>query len=232
MSASPVYAWLRNPSMVDFPGRLASVFFVAGCNFSCGFCHNAELMGAPRPGVSWEKLGTVCRRFTDDWVTAAVITGGEPTLASSLPELIRFLKGFGLKVKLDTNGSCPEMLAECLPLIDYVAMDIKTGPEGYYELTGLHDTNALRASIALIKQAASDYEFRTTLIEGVHDEHQMLTVSALMAGAKRYVIQPFVPSDVLPDSRFRTIPRTSYRMLTEIAASFKNVVGEVIVRGV
>jgi len=231
MTPSPVYAWLRNPSMVDYPGHLAAVFFTAGCNFACGFCHNAELMGVPRAGTPWEKLEAACRRFADDWVAAAVITGGEPTLSAELPELIRFLKKHGWKVKLDTNGSCPEMLSACLPLLDYVAMDIKTSLEGYGALTGYGDAQALTRSMALIMEGARDYEFRTTLIAGVHEAATLAAMVPLVAGAKRYVLQPFVPSETLPGACFRTLARTSSGMLQAAKAVFDGHVGELIVRG-
>jgi len=231
MRLSPVYAWLRNPSMVDYPGHLAAVFFTAGCNLACGFCHNAELMGKPREGVAWEKLDEACQRFADDWVAAAVITGGEPTLSAQLPALLRFLKQRGWRVKLDTNGSNPDLLAECLPLLDYVAMDLKTDFDGYPALTGYGDTAALQRSMALIMGQARDYEFRTTLIGGVHDADTLVAMVPLVEGAKRYVLQPFIPSETLPAARFRTLPRTPAGAMETAAAVFAGHVGELIVRG-
>lgn len=217
--------------MVDYSGHLAAVVFVRGCNFSCGFCHNPELMGPVTPGMSWQNLEIACRRFRDEWVDAAVITGGEPTLAGDLPGLIRVLKGFGWNVKLDTNGSRPGMLARCLPLVDYVAMDIKTGLEGYPALTGFRDIDCLRQSVDLIKDGSGDYEFRTTLIEGVHDDAQIESMQKLIEGARRYVLQAFVPSGILPDARFREMRRTPAGFLETTAARFEGWVDEVVIRG-
>jgi len=228
---SPVHAWLQNPSMVDYPGHLAAVLFTSGCNFTCGFCHNAELMGKPRAGASWEKLAVACQRFADDWVAAAVITGGEPTLSAELPALIRFLKQRGWLVKLDTNGSNPDMLATCLPLLDYVAMDLKTDFSGYPALAGYGDTAALQRSITLIREQALDYEFRTTVIEGVHEAATLAAMLPLVEGAKRYVLQPFIPSETLPGARFRKLPRTSTGTLQTARAVFEGHVSELIVRG-
>lgn len=222
MNPSPVFACLRNPSMVDYPGRMAAVFFVAGCNFSCGFCHNAGLMGAPRPGMSMEQLSTTCRRFSDDWVNAAVITGGEPTLSPGLPALVDGFKAMGWRVKLDTNGSNPEMLERCLPSLDYVAMDLKTSLDGYAALTGWTDRSALQASIRLIREQARDYEFRTTLIEGVHEAATLAAMIPLVAGAARYVLQPFIPSDTLPAPRFRAIPRTTAGFMESAKGVFED----------
>ena len=231
MSTLPVHAWLRNPSMVDYPGHLAAVFFTAGCNFACGFCHNAELMGKPREGSTWEKLAAACQRFADDWVTAAVITGGEPTLSDELPTLIRFLKKRGWRVKLDTNGSNPDMLATCLHLLDYVAMDLKTDFKGYPSLTGYGDTDALQRSMELIRLQAADYEFRTTLIVGVHNADTLSAMLPLVEGAKRYVLQPFIPSETLPGVRFRTLPRTPAGAMESARNVFMGHVGELVVRG-
>jgi len=217
--------------MVDYPGHLAAVFFTAGCNFACGFCHNAELMGKPREGATWEKLDEACKRFAEDWVTAAVITGGEPTLSEELPALIRFLKTRGWRVKLDTNGSCPERLAECLPQLDYVAMDLKTDFDGYPALTGYGDSDALPRSMALIREQAPDYEFRTTLIEGVHDTSTLAAMVPLVEGAKRYVLQPFIPSETLPGARYRTLPRTPTGTMEAARAVFVGHVQELIIRG-
>lgn len=228
---SPIYAYLQNPSMVDFAGRLAAVFFTTGCNFKCGFCHNATLMGTPRPGMTWGKLRKGCRRFANDWVDGAVITGGEPTLSPELPELIRFFKKLGWSVKLDTNGSNPELLATCLPLVDYVAMDIKAGLSGYPALTGFDDVESLQKSIDLIKESAPDYEFRTTVIESFHDDDQMIEIAGLVAGARRYVVQPFVPSEELPGAVYREAARTSAGRLDTVVELVSGYADEVTVRG-
>lgn len=228
---SPVFAYLQNPSMVDFAGHLAAVFFTTGCNFKCGFCHNAALMGRSRPGMTWGKLEVGCRQFVADWVDGAVITGGEPTLWPELPDVIRFLKDFGWAVKLDTNGSQPDRLAECLPLLDYVAMDIKAGPSGYAALTGFEDLATLKTSVAMLKADAADYEFRTTVIERFHDDTQMAEIAELVRGARRYIVQPFVPSDALPQSAYCGMSRTSAGRMDQVAALIGDCAEHVTVRG-
>ncbi|MBT3192105.1 MAG: anaerobic ribonucleoside-triphosphate reductase activating protein [Verrucomicrobia bacterium] len=228
---SPVYAYLQNPSMVDYAGHLSAVFFTTGCNFKCGFCHNAPLMGTARPGMSWSKLQKGCQKFVADWVDGAVITGGEPTLSEALPELIRFLKRFGWSIKLDTNGSNPEMLLDCLPLVDYVAMDVKAGVSGYPALTGYDDMDCLRRSIGMIKDSGKDHEFRTTVLEPFHDDAQMREISELISGARRYIVQPFVPSENLPEARYRQMARTSAGRLEAVAALVAGCADEVSVRG-
>ena len=229
--SSPVYGYLKNPTMVDFPGHLAAVFLVSGCNFRCGFCHNAALLGQPRQTLSWERLEVAARVFAGQWVNGAVISGGEPTLSADLPELIRFLKRFGWAVKLDTNGSRPDVVRACLPLVDSVAMDIKAGFSAYPDLTGFDDVAAIRESIALLLDCEVDYEFRTTILEPVHTDEQMREIAEMIRGARRYVLQPFVPQDSLPEASYRTVARTTPSRLAEVLALVKDCAADVSIRG-
>lgn len=232
MSTTSIYAFLEKPSMVDYPQHLAAVFFTSGCGFTCGFCHNAELMGRKQTGLSWEALETACERFRQDWVNGVVITGGEPTTAGDLPELVRFFRErFGFDIKLDTNGSNPERLAECLPLVDYVAMDIKCGLSTYPDAVGFSDTGKIQQSIDLIKAQAKDYEFRTTVIETIHTDDEMRKVQDVVDGSRRYVLQPFIPRDDLPDEKFRTLPRTTSARLHELKAHMAGCADEILLRG-
>jgi len=228
---SPVYAFLEKPSLIDYPGCLCGVFFLSGCNFSCGFCHNASLMGAKQKGLPWSRLEEVCHTFKKEWVDAICITGGEPTLATDLIELIDFFRGFGFKIKLDTNGGCPEFLKECLPLVDYVAMDIKAGLSAYPELTGFKDTDKIRESVRLIMESGKEYEFRTTVIETIHTDEQMREIGELIKGAKRYALQAFVPQDTLPGEEFRELKRTRPARLRELHELMTPYADEIIVRG-
>lgn len=226
-----VYGYLKNPSMVDFPGHLAAVFFTSGCNFTCGFCHNAALMGHRKEGISRAALATACTLFCESWVTGAVITGGEPTLCDDLMDLIAFFKSRGWSVKLDTNGSMPDVLEICLPLVDYVAMDVKAGPSGYPALTDFRRIDRIQRSIGLIREKASDYEFRTTIIESFHDDEQVAGIAGLIQGAKRYIIQPFIPNNDLPDAVLRTMTRTRPVTLRRIRDAMAPYVKDVFIRG-
>jgi len=228
---SPVFGYLKTPSMVDFTGHLAAVLFTAGCNFRCGFCHNAQLMGQSRNGSSWTQLHALCRGFADNWVTGAVITGGEPTLSDTLPDLIGLLKSFGWAVKLDTNGSNPEMLRTCLPLVDYVAMDIKTAPSHYPHLTGFDHIESISESVSLIRNHAVDYEFRTTLIESMHTDEHLDEISEFLRPARRYVLQPFVPNDSIPSPHLKAHPRTRPSYLKRMSGRVAHCAEEVLIRG-
>lgn len=207
---SPVYGYLQKPTMVDFPGRMAVVMFTSGCNFRCGFCHNAPIMGTQREGLEWHKLESACRKFQSDWVTGVVISGGEPTLwGEQLIALIEFLKNLRLAIKLDTNGSRPELLEQVLPRVDYVSMDVKCSLPSYQDFVGFGDQDKIAQSIDLIKSSEVRHEFRTTVINHYHSDREMQAVGDLVKGADKYVLQPFVPRDNLPDKKLRTTPRTS-----------------------
>ncbi len=217
--------------MVDYAGHMAAVFFVSGCNLRCGFCHNAALLAEGKRGLDWDRLRRACRQFRAQWVDAAVVTGGEPTLHSGLEELLRYFRDIGWSVKLDTNGSQPHVLRECLPLVDYVAMDLKAAPSRYEELTGHGDAKAIGRSVDLIRSQARSYEFRTTVIEGFHDDRQMTELGELVSGARRYVLQPFVPRDDLLHPEFRKKRRTSPDRMQELGELMRRYAGEVHVRG-
>lgn len=228
---SPIFAFLTKPSMVDYAGHMAGVFFVAGCNFRCGFCHNPDLLRQHQEGITWERMEEVCSGFAENWVDAAVITGGEPTLAGTLPDLIRWFGRFGWAIKLDSNGSRPDVLRQCLPLVNYVAMDIKTALSGYEQLTGFANVELVRASVDLIKEKAGDYEFRTTVIPSVHDEAAVREMGTLLRGAKRWILQPFVPKPDLPDPALRDKPRTQAEQLEAFRRVAAEYVPAVTVRG-
>ncbi len=232
MSLSPVHGILRNASLVDFPGRLAAVVFLTGCNFKCGFCHNANLMGrVDAAGVPWAEVEKTCRRFRDNWVTGAVVTGGEPTLNPGVFQVVDRLREWGFALKLDTNGSRPEVLEQLLPRVDYVAMDVKFAPADYPARAGFDDIAALTESIRLIRETAADYEFRTTVIEAWHTEDSIRAIGEWVQGAKRHVLQAFVPRAELPAAECRAMPETRAAVLRAHADRLRPYVQRVEIRG-
>ncbi len=230
-AVSPVFAYLRHPSLVDYPGRLAAVFFITGCNARCGFCHNAALMGRSRPGLPWEQLEAAVSAFRQNWVTGAVITGGEPTLAPGLGDLIRFFKARGLAVKLDTNGTRPDILRALVPLLDGVAMDVKASLEAYPALTGWQDPDPIRKSIAIVKGLGPNGLLRTTILTPFHTDAMMREIGVLISGAAVYQMQAFMPRDDLPDPAFRALPRTAPERLEALRALMQPFVQTVLIRG-
>ena len=190
-------AHLVPTSLLDYPDRVAAVLFTAGCNFRCPFCYNAELV-LPEKTRELRLTGVeeVLRVLEErrGFLDGVVITGGEPTLQSGLRGFIREVGRLGLLVKLDTNGSRPEVLEDLLAagLVDYVAMDVKAPPARYSELAGVPaDLSAIERSIRLVRERAPDYEFRTTVAPGLVAE-DIREIAALLAGSRRWFLQPFV----------------------------------------
>lgn len=230
--SSPVFGILQNASMVDYPGNMAAVVFLSGCNFRCGYCHNAGLMGRMvGDGVPWGQVEATCRQFQDNWVKSVVVTGGEPTLHPGVLDIVHKLREWEFSVKLDTNGSRPEVLEKLLPLVDYVAMDVKFAPADYPERAGFADLDALTASIGMIRSRAKRYEFRTTVIEAWHGEDQMHAIGDWVRGAKLHVLQAFVPRDDLPDPVCRAMPETSPEVMHPLADILRRYVERVEIRG-
>lgn len=213
-------------SLSDYPGKLAAILFFAGCNLRCPFCYNSELVLPDlMDSLSALSLPTVLEGLRDrrGFLDGVVLTGGEPTLAPELPELLRALKDLGFLVKLDTNGTNPHVLRGLLQagLIDYVALDIKAPFSRYREYTGLPSSQAVvravRESVELVRELSPDYEFRTTVAPGLQPE-DLLAIVQEIGEAKRYVLQPFVVprGKRLVDESFRQRPSLSAEELRSL----------------
>ena len=198
---------LQKMTLLDYPGKVACTIFLFGCNYRCPFCHNAELLeGKAEPLMTKEEfLSFLSKR--KGLLDAVCISGGEPTLSAGLKELMADIKTLGFSVKLDTNGSRPAILRELVEagLVDYVAMDIKNGPSRYAETCGLPkvDLAAIEESAAFLMSGAVDSEFRTTVVDPLHDEGSILEMGRWLhkiAGdkpVKKIFLQPFVDRDTV-----------------------------------
>ncbi|MEA3486658.1 MAG: anaerobic ribonucleoside-triphosphate reductase activating protein [Thermodesulfobacteriota bacterium] len=188
-------------SLIDYPSRICATLFTQGCNFRCPYCHNPELV---IPSLYRETMadGEVFsflekRRGKLDAVN---ITGGEPTLQPDLIEFIERIRSLGYMVKIDTNGSFPEVLRKLIDgkLLDYIAMDVKAPLEKYEEVTGSSIApENIAESIKLIMDSGIDYEFRTTIVKSLLTEKDIEKIGILAGGAKCLVLQRFVPSKTL-----------------------------------
>ncbi|MBN1426946.1 MAG: anaerobic ribonucleoside-triphosphate reductase activating protein [Anaerolineae bacterium] len=192
--------WART-SLIDAPGHMATVLFTAGCNFRCPYCHNPGLvLGEPHlPVYTEEQLFDFLAR-RQGFIDAVVISGGEPTLQPDLLPFLSRLRGRPVWIKLDTNGSHPAVLREILSgqLVDYVAMDIKSSPERYPAIAGSQaNVRDIDVSIGLLKHSAIDYEFRTTVIDNLHQETDIIEIAQWLAPCKRYILQRFNPGIIL-----------------------------------
>ena len=193
-------------TLLDFPDRVACTVFLGGCNFRCLFCHNSELLDGTEEQVmdSTELLAFLAKR--KGLLDGVCITGGEPTLKKGLAELLREIKALGYPVKLDTNGYRPEVLKALAEegLVDYVAMDIKNGPDRYGETVGLSkvDLSRIEESVRFLAGGSVDYELRTTVVAELHSEESIKSMGKWLldtAGApvKRLFLQSFVDRDTV-----------------------------------
>ncbi len=185
---------IQKSSLIDYPGRVSCVLFLSGCNFDCPFCHNPDLAtGCARcPEFEQEERLFSFLERRKHFLDGVVISGGEPTLQRDLEALCRRIKQMGYAVKLDTNGSRPQVLKRLLDrnLVDYIAMDVKTDPLRYAPiLCSEKDPTAVLASIDLIMAEAPDYEFRTTCVRPLVDEKVVERIAQLIDGARLYVLQ-------------------------------------------
>jgi len=190
--------------MVDWDGKVVSTVFTSKCNFECNFCHNHELIYSP------EKFDVIPEdkifghlKENSDFVDGVCITGGEPTLQGDLYGFCERLKSIGMLVKLDTNGSNPLLLKKLIQkkLIDYVAMDIKApvNPKKYERVSGVKSSyliDNVRESIQALLKSGIDYEFRTTIVPGVHTKEDLKEMVRSLNGCKKYVLQKFQPENV------------------------------------
>ena len=196
-------AGLQKLTLLDFPGRVACTVFTYGCDLRCPFCHNASLVltdGQDPCFVPYEEIiGFLEKR--KGILDGVVITGGEPTLQRGLAAMMHDIKDMGYAVKLDTNGTRPDVLEEITKqgLCDHIAMDIKNSPARYAETAGLADIDmkAVTDSIDIIMGSGTEYEFRTTLVKGLHTPDSLKEAAALIKGAKRYYLQQFKDSGML-----------------------------------
>jgi pyruvate formate lyase activating enzyme len=190
-------------TLLDYPRHLAATIFLGGCNLRCPFCHNASLVLQPgsQPVFPEEEVLSYLNKRINI-LEGVCITGGEPTLYPDLPDFIQKIKALGFKVKLDTNGTAPEMLKNLADkkLLDYVAMDIKNSTEHYGTTVGMTDFDPapVKESAVFLLSGTLDYEFRTTIVRELHTKEDMHSIGKWLTGAKAYYLQSYKDSgDIL-----------------------------------
>ena len=183
-------------TLLDFPGRVACTVFTGGCNLRCPFCHNARLVRAPLAYESAEEEVLAYLEKRRGILEGVCVTGGEPLLQEDLVQFLAKLKDMGYPVKLDTNGSLPERLADVLAtgLVDYVAMDVKSSPSGLSAAVGREaDFAPYLASIRHIRESGIAHEFRTTVVKGIHTPSDLVEIARII-GDESYYLQRFIDS--------------------------------------
>jgi pyruvate formate lyase activating enzyme len=209
----------QKTSLIDYPKNICSVIFLPGCNFRCGYCHNPELV--IDEGLNEVMEGWLLNKVEErkGLVDSVCITGGEPTLHKDLPEFIKKLKDKGLKVKLDTNGSNPEMLKQLIKdkFIDFIAMDVKNVFEKYENtINSKISSDVIKESIKTVIRSGLEHEFRTTVLPILHKKEDIVKIAKSVAGANKYVIQQFVSTEKILDKNFSKEDRYSEKELEEI----------------
>ena len=199
---------LQKLTLLDFPGRVACTVFLGGCNLRCPFCHNSLLLGGDAEELMDSGALLDFLRKRQGVLDGVCITGGDPTLHADLPELLRSIRALGYAIKLDTNGTNPQLLRRLIDegLVDYVAMDVKNGPDHYAETVGIEGFSlaAIEESIRILLEGKTDYELRTTVVLPLHSEDSIAAMSAWLTAlgdgkkVKRLYLQPFVDRDTVP----------------------------------
>ena len=224
---------LQKLTLLDFPGHTACTVFTAGCNFRCGFCHNALLVTERNDDVLPLEDFFAFLKTRKGILDGVAITGGEPLLQSGIADFMRRIKAAGFLVKLDHNGTKPELLGSLIEegLVDYVAVDIKNSPEKYAMTAGLagFDLMPIKKTVDMLISGKVDYEFRTTVTKELFDERDFTEIGKFIKGAKRYFIQQFKDSgDLIEKDFFSAYPKEKLEEFAKIVSPF---VQSVAVRG-
>ncbi len=220
-------------SLIEYPGRISAVIFSGGCNLSCPFCHNPELVLPDlldhQFSISDEDVVQSLQKRSG-FIDAVSVTGGEPLFHGGTVELLgRIRRETGLLVKLDTNGTFPDRLTDSLPNVNYVAMDIKTSPDKYPLATGGGACFADVARSVEIVKGFGDYEFRTTMVPDLVTPDDIREILAVLGPVKRFVIQQFRPGKTLSRSMSELRPYPTL-LLEDMADEAREFASEVTVR--
>jgi pyruvate formate lyase activating enzyme len=196
-------------SLIDFPGKISSVIFCGGCNLRCGYCHNPEL------ACDWKRLALLNNEEVLDFLRkrknvleGVTISGGEPTLSPRIDSFLGQIKELPLAVKLDSNGLHPEVIARLAgkKLIDYVAIDLKTSPGKYRDLTNADiDFSRIAESVEVLRRSGIEYEVRTTCVPGYVTLGDLADIAKAIGHVAKYCLQQFVPTVRLIDSSCEAI---------------------------
>lgn len=225
---------LNQTTLLDYPGKVAAAVFLDGCNFRCPFCHNSPLVLTPNQEVSlpWEDFFAFLKKRSRI-LEGVCVSGGEPTLHKELPAFLESIRSYGFSIKLDTNGSRPEVIRSLhqAGLIDMVAMDIKSSKDNYGKVCGLRspDLSAIETSVEYLMTSGIDYEFRTTVVKELHTQKDFQSIGKWIAGAKVYFLQAYKDSDTVISPGFTSYSSEELHNFRELLAQ---TIPRVEVRGI
>ena len=214
---------LQKTTLLDYPEKVAATVFTIGCNFRCSFCHNPDIVKGIAKVISEDEIIKFLRK-RKKLLDAVCVTGGEPTIQRGLISFLKKLKKIGYLVKLDTNGTNPELLQKLIDkkLVDYVAMDIKAPWRKYAKVTCRKiDLPSIKKSVIILKKGNVDYEFRSTVLPALHSPKDIEAMARQIKGTDRYYIQQFQVSDKLVNDDFATERSYTKKQLNEIVQPLK-----------
>ena len=222
---------IQKLTLLDYPGHVACTVFLKGCNFCCPFCYNTSL-------IDGEALNPILENDFFDFLKTrkkvldgVAITGGEPLLQKDIKEFIIKIRALGYKIKLDTNGSYPEVLQSLIEegLVDYVAMDIKNSWNKYDITSGARQIENVKKSISILLEGHVDYEFRTTVVKELHSKEDFEIIGQMIQGADNYFIQRFRPNENVID---KNLNAPSKNELIEYLTVVKKYIPNAQIRGI
>lgn len=222
-------------SLLDWDGHIVASIYLSGCNFRCPYCHNKNVVLNPDSfdEVPLEHIESYISE-NKDFLDGIVVSGGEPTMHEDLPDLLKKIKRTGLKVKLDTNGTNPDMLGSLISenLVDYIAMDVKAPlNQKYSDIAGVEvKLDNIKRSIDLIEASGIDYEFRTTIVPILLSEDDILSIISELSGSKKYALQQFRPDYTLDPALSELKPYQS-EIIMNLADSAQKTIKTVTIRG-
>lgn len=212
---------LNKTTLLDYPGKVAATIFLGGCNFRCPFCHNSSLVLRPadQPMIPGEEVMSFLKKRRGI-LEGVCVTGGEPTLSPGLEDFLKDIHNLGYPVKLDTNGTNPEVVKSLAEkgLIHMAAVDIKACPENYSALCGLPapDLDSIRETVDFLLKGNLDYEFRTTVVKELHTEKDFIEIGQWLKGAKAYYLQAYKDSEEVLQPGFSSYSSEDLRHFQDI----------------
>lgn len=220
-------------SLIDYPGKLSAIIFTTGCNFRCPYCHNPELVLPEKflPAIPEQEILSFLRQRRK-YLDAVTVTGGEPCIQHDLQEFLGRLKEMGYLVKLDTNGSIPDMLKDIIEarIVDYIAMDVKAPAGKYKYIAGIEtDIEKIKKSISLILNCGQAYEFKTTVVKGLLQKDDFEEIGSLVKGARLLFLQKFKGAKTV-DLSYLTAETFSDEEFKIIKRIMENYVSKCIIR--
>ena len=224
---------IQKTTLIDYPGKIACTIFLGGCNFKCGYCYNSEIVFNRTPSISEEEVFDFLSNRTK-YLEGVCITGGEPTINRDLFDFIKRIKKLGYLVKLDTNGTNPEVVELLLNnnLIDYIAMDIKSSEKNYSKITQTNvNIEKLKKTIKLIMESDIEYEFRTTVLPNF-SENEMTEIGLMIKGSKNHYLQQFKTTKTMINKGMENMETNDKKQLEEFKRIMSNCVENVQIRGV